>query len=409
MKPRVRRRSTAPSRLAAVPLAFLLLAGALALPSWAGTDPDDERDDTRARQREVDTQLDVLHASDVELEARLEQIDAERRAQEAALEQARAQEAAAEAELAALMVDIEAAEARVDEQRVRAQDRAVAAYVHPRGEGIEVLLSTEDLNELHEKSVFIRQVADYDRQVLEAYRVAEGELVEQRARADAVRNEAIVARADADAALVSLDAQRQEQETVRQALDVRIAEFEREADALEVEEANLTAIISAREAEARRAAAATSTTAAPPSPAPGGSSPTNPPSPPSTARPPTTGQLAWPVNGVLTSTFGWRWGRMHNGIDIGASTGSTIRAAAAGQVFFAGWMGGYGNTVLIDHGGGMTTLYAHQSQINVGDGQQVGKGDTLGLVGSTGNSTGPHLHFEVRIGGVPKNPLAYLP
>jgi murein DD-endopeptidase MepM/ murein hydrolase activator NlpD len=119
--------------------------------------------------------------------------------------------------------------------------------------------------------------------------------------------------------------------------------------------------------------------------------------------------MSWPVNGVLTSTFGWRWGRMHNGIDIGAPTGTSISAASGGYVYFAGSMGGYGNVVLIDHGGGLTTLYAHQSQVKASVGQTVSRGQQIGLVGSTGHSTGPHLHFEVRKNGVPVDPLGYLP
>jgi murein DD-endopeptidase MepM/ murein hydrolase activator NlpD len=99
---------------------------------------------------------------------------------------------------------------------------------------------------------------------------------------------------------------------------------------------------------------------------------------------------------------------MHNGIDIGAPTGQSIKAAAGGYVYFAGTMNGYGNTVLIDHGGGMTTLYAHMSSIGVSKGTAVSKGQSVGAVGSTGNSTGPHLHFEVRIGGSPRDPMGYL-
>jgi murein DD-endopeptidase MepM/ murein hydrolase activator NlpD len=339
----------------------------------------------------------------------LGEIDAQLAEQQATLDRARAEHEAAEAELAELMVEIDDAEKAVDAQRRQAEERAVAAYVHPRGQGVEVLLGTGDLNEFHEKSVLIRQVAEYDQEILDEFLAAEAALEDRRTQAEDARQRSQAAQADADAAVAALAAQRAEQETVQEALEVRIASFEQEADALAAEEAQLTAVINARQAEARRATAATSTTAPPPTdPGPGpGPGPTT--TSPPTTRPPSSGALLWPVNGVLTSPFGWRWGRMHNGIDIGASTGTPIKAADGGYVFFAGWMGGYGNVVLIDHGGGMTTLYAHQSQIQASEGQTVARGQVVGLVGSTGQSTGPHLHFEVRINGTAVNPLSYLP
>lgn len=119
----------------------------------------------------------------------------------------------------------------------------------------------------------------------------------------------------------------------------------------------------------------------------------------------------WPARGVLTSGYGWRWGRMHRGIDIGAPTGTPVMAAAAGEVVFAGWnSGGFGNLVDIRHPDGSLTRYAHNSRILVRRGQQVEQGQQISAIGSTGNSTGPHLHFEVHPpnqGAV--NPIALLP
>ena len=119
--------------------------------------------------------------------------------------------------------------------------------------------------------------------------------------------------------------------------------------------------------------------------------------------------LIWPVRGPVTSGFGMRWGRMHEGIDIGAGTGTPIHAAKAGTVIFSGTMNGYGNVVVVNHGGGFSTLYAHQSRRASVEGQAVSQGQVIGYVGSTGHSTGPHLHFETRINGNPQNPRRYLP
>jgi murein DD-endopeptidase MepM/ murein hydrolase activator NlpD len=99
---------------------------------------------------------------------------------------------------------------------------------------------------------------------------------------------------------------------------------------------------------------------------------------------------------------------MHEGIDIGAGSGSPIVAVAAGTVISAGWMGGYGNLIVIDHGGGVATAYAHQSSFAVGFGQSVGQGQVIGYVGCTGHCFGPHLHFEVRVNGGAVDPLGYL-
>lgn len=122
-----------------------------------------------------------------------------------------------------------------------------------------------------------------------------------------------------------------------------------------------------------------------------------------------TGSLKWPTQGYISSRFGQRWGRFHSGIDIAASTGTPIYAADGGTVSYSAFNnGGYGNLVKVNHGGGMVTFYAHMSSRAVSSGQSVSKGQLLGYVGSTGNSTGPHLHFEVRINGTAQNPLNYL-
>jgi len=115
----------------------------------------------------------------------------------------------------------------------------------------------------------------------------------------------------------------------------------------------------------------------------------------------------WPVHGVITSGFGPRWGRMHEGIDIAAPGGTPIRAVADGTIIFAGWMGGYGNLTVIDHGNGLSTAYAHQSAIYIGGGP-VSQGTVIGAVGTTGSSTGNHLHFEVRVNGTAVDPMGYL-
>ena len=128
-----------------------------------------------------------------------------------------------------------------------------------------------------------------------------------------------------------------------------------------------------------------------------------------------SGSLDWPLRGRLTSNFGYRrhpiWGgrHMHTGIDIAAPYGEVIRAADGGEVLFSGWWDGYGKAVVIDHGKSISTVYGHMSRIYVQNGNKISKGQIIGLVGSTGYSTGPHCHFEVRVNGKPKNPMGFLP
>ena len=120
------------------------------------------------------------------------------------------------------------------------------------------------------------------------------------------------------------------------------------------------------------------------------------------------GQMAWPVVGWISSPYGMRDGRMHHGLDIAADHGAPIRAARAGYVTFAGDRGTYGLTVIVDHGGGLQTLYAHCASLLVAEGQQVKAGELIARVGSTGRSTGPHLHMEVLLDGIPYDPVLCL-
>ncbi len=127
-----------------------------------------------------------------------------------------------------------------------------------------------------------------------------------------------------------------------------------------------------------------------------------------------TGSMVWPLYGEITSPYGWRThpiygdSRYHSGIDIAGDYGDPILAAAAGTVIYSGWISGYGYAVIIDHGGGISSLYGHNESLAVGEGQTVAQGQVIAYCGSTGNSTGPHCHFEVREGGEPVDPMGYL-
>lgn len=118
--------------------------------------------------------------------------------------------------------------------------------------------------------------------------------------------------------------------------------------------------------------------------------------------------LVKPVSGVLTSRYGYRWGRTHTGIDIGAATGTSIKAAASGTVTFSGWKGSLGKLVVISHGNGIQTYYGHCSKLLVNSGDKVSAGQVIAKVGSTGRSTGSHLHFEIRVNGSSINPQGYI-
>ncbi|MFN8040306.1 MAG: peptidoglycan DD-metalloendopeptidase family protein [Acidimicrobiales bacterium] len=409
---------------------------AVARPAVAQTaDPEASRQQNQRRQGEVAAQLDLLKASDVQLKAEASRLEGVVAAHEEAAEAARGEVAKVQDELVGLQVEVGDAEDAAKVQRLRAAERAVAAYMHPGTETVTNVIAARDYDTAHKQRVLLTEVAEHDRQVMQARDDAEQALRSKKDQVEEGHRRIEALRQQREAELAAAQANRDRHAEVQAALEARIADFQHEADSLAAQEANLSAIIAQRAAVAPATGApsggssdgatelagapttaAPSTTAAPaPTPAPGRpavvttAAPTTRPAPTTTAAPRPAGlSVAWPISGVVTSPFGTRWGRMHQGIDIGAGSGTPIHAAGSGTVFFCGVMDGYGNVALIDHGNGMVTLYAHQSQLACSVGQRVGTGQVIGYVGSTGHSTGPHLHFETRVRGVAVDPMQYL-
>lgn len=409
--------STSPGRRArraiAVVLAVALAGGvtpAVAQQDWLTTEERREAEVRRQRQSELSGELDLLRISDAELEARSSALSAEVADLEERTAAATAELEARNAELDALREDLAAARRRAEERAQLARDRIVQAYMHPPVDTIAAVLSAADLTEAESRRALVDQVAAEDRRVVGESRRAAEELARLESETEGAATALREALAAQEADLARLRAARDEARAVAAALDDRIAAVRSEVASLAASEADLVALIASRQAAA---ATTTTTTTVPPTtapPVPGTGGEGTPPTPPPTAAPPPPsggGSLLWPTSGVLTSPYGWRWGAMHRGIDIGAPSGTPIYAAASGTVFFAGWMGGYGLLTLIDHGDGRVTAYAHQSSL-VAMGGSVGRGQLIGYVGSTGDSTGPHLHFELRVNGSAVDPLPFL-
>ena len=311
-------------------------------------------------------------------------------------------------ELEQARVDLVATEDRLAEVQARLaeaerllSERLVEIYKTDEPDAVTVVLESDGFEDLLERTEYLDRISDQDEDIVTRVRElkeeVEAELAQLEAleaRIEAAVTEIIARRDELAAARDELTAKRAELQGVRDQRSAQLAEvrqtqvnLEGNLSSLKREQAQIQAELEAAQ-EAEDAAAAAPTPAGPVQEGSGG--------------------LIYPAEGAFTSPFGMRWGRPHEGVDIAAPEGTPIRAAASGTVASAGPSGGYGNYTCIQHSGGLSTCYAHQSSIAVSTGESVSQGDVIGTVGNTGSSFGAHLHFETREGGTAVDPMGYL-
>ncbi|MDQ4094702.1 MAG: peptidoglycan DD-metalloendopeptidase family protein [Actinomycetota bacterium] len=298
------------------------------------------------------------------------------------------------AEASVAEAQINETEKEIDKVKDLALEQAVALYKGGTAETLDALLSSTSLGELNDRVQMLGIAAEENTGALIRYGRLKVGLEDQ-------YDELFALQQDLNAKLEDREAYQAELETQKEELVADIATIREKLEDEKAEEAHkeeqyddIRDQILAAQAEAASA-----------------SSPTTPTytGTPNTGGPSASG-FVWPLNGAVTSGFGYRWGRMHEGIDIDGYTGQPIVATKAGRVISTGDAGdGYGTKVVIDHGGGFTSLYAHMSGLGTQNGASVSAGQVIGYVGCTGSCTGDHLHFEIRVNGTPQNPMSYLP
>jgi murein DD-endopeptidase MepM/ murein hydrolase activator NlpD len=269
--------------------------------------------------------------------------------------------------------------------------RLIDIYESDEASSLDIFLGARSVQDAVDQVQYLNEIGDQDRRIARQVAIAKAEITVARAKTKKLRasvhgETAVIAARTAQARGVRdalVGAKNDLAATKQQKLeDISKLSAEEQAAASEIDALQQASNDLAAKIQAAQAGRSSST--------------------------PSSAGLIWPVSGPVTSPFGWRWGRMHEGIDIGAASGTPIHAAAAGTIIYCGWESGYGNLVVIDNGGNLATAYGHQSAIAVTCGQQVAQGQVIGYVGCTGHCTGPHLHFEVRINGSPVDPMGYL-
>jgi murein DD-endopeptidase MepM/ murein hydrolase activator NlpD len=344
-------------------------------------------------------QLDAVEARRRTLDGTVADFDRRIGVARAELDTATLKLAQLETELRRTQAKLAAAQSQLTDAKKELHDRAVAAYVHQPGTQVAgVLLKTRSIHALSATSGYLESVVQAQARSVRNYRGLRDEIDDLRLQMRGKVEEAESQRAVVASRTTALESARKKQDSVRQQVKTEEVTKERLVTAVQAQVKAAEAQIKQLEAESASITAFLRTVQQGQGPVAAGK-----------------GILGMPVTGSrITSGFGNRvhpiagTQRMHTGIDFGAGSGTPIRAAGSGVVVFAGSRGGYGSTTVIDHGGSLATLYAHQSRILVAEGQQVTRGQVIGAVGSTGYSTGPHLHFEVRANGTPVDPLRYL-
>ncbi len=393
------RSRTARARSARLLGATAIATMIVAVPGQAVADPQSTAQRLHAEQVQLGQQLAAAQTSDAQVQADVSRLDAIASQQSAAtnaanseLADAEAQVAVANQQLAAKTVEVQRTTRHTAAERDLLRRQAVAAYMEGSASASIDSLFASDAEQAVVTAEYRRIAMGNVSDTVDRLRELQEVLASQRADLQAPAHQAQAAAAAAatraqaanQAALAAQQAAATQQ-AAHATLQARIAQFSAESADLAAQQSQVAAVIAQSTASNL--------------PDGGGATPS--------AGAHSTG-LTWPLQGTVTSEYGPRWGGFHPGIDIADPTGTPIHAASAGQIIYAGWESGYGNFVLIDHGGGVVTGYAHQSRIAVTQGQGVGQGQVIGFVGSTGDSTGPHLHFEVRVNGSTENPRDYV-
>ncbi len=290
-----------------------------------------------------------------------------------------------------LETDLDVAERSYQERQIATVARLRYLQRSPAFAGWAVLLESENISDFFSRRHQLKLVFQADQKILAKLNTQANSIDKQKTEVEQQKNEIGLIREQLLAQKADYQTQSQSQSELIQRLNSDRLALEAAQNQLERESKNLEVLIQQKVAEAQGKT----------------NSRTN-----IIIR--GTGVMAYPSDASTSSPFGWRihpilgYRRFHAGLDFAASYGSKIRAADSGRVIFAGWYGGYGRAVIIDHGNGITTLYGHTSELYVSEGQAVERGQAIAAVGSTGFSTGPHLHFEVRRNGTPVDPANYL-
>ncbi len=355
-------------------------------------DARDEREQARQEKAAAAAELDAAKADDAEVAEALGAITELVNAQQLQVEEAQRQLALHRSELLMATAEVQAAEVEQAELELQLSQTAVSGFV-TAGEVDTGFLQVDDVTRALRQEALLDEVNADTEELLEQLLIVQEDRDIAEVRADNALAESTRIESELAVILVDLESQQAVQAKLKAEMETRVRKWQAELAEAQAEEAKLTDFIRREEAKAA---------APPPSPAP-------------SAGNPSSHGFQWPLSAPITSGYGYRvhpihgTRRLHKGIDLAAGSGSAIAAAKGGTVISAGWLGGYGNAVVISHGNGLTTLYGHQSKIAVTVGQSVGRGEVIGYVGSTGQSTGPHLHFEIRSNGAPVDPRPYLP
>ena len=384
-------RSLPPKLIAGVLACGVLLSGSLPGSAESITEARQRRERVRSEQAEAAAQVELLEAAAEEVAAALSDIEESVDYQQAQVDGAIGAVEAAEALAAARQEELAETAALIEQARIHATEFAVQAYVEGSASNMGTSwLETSDLVEGSRMAVLLADVRSDRGDAIDALRGLEAQQAVLREEADESRRTADELRAGLTRDLLILQERLDVQRDVRAEYNRRLANWQAEVAALEDEDRKITDDIKALTVAALGVV-------------------------PGSPQEKSLQGFVMPTHGAVGSAFGprlhpiYKRTRMHNGVDMGGSTGDPIFAAKAGKVIWAGPRGGYGNVVIIDHDEGMTTVYAHQSKILVSTGDKVDTGEVIGAVGSTGLSTGPHLHFEFRYYGEPRDPLLILP
>ncbi len=382
-------RTSRSARLAALALAAGLLL-ALALLATPGAHGQDLQTKLNSKQAELDSQQERKGVLSNELSRYNDQVD--QLAGEVAV--LRNREAVVQAELDRVQAQLRRERDHLDQLKVQLgrslnalRQRLVSIYRSGEPDVLTVMLEADGFDDLVSRYEFLRRIEEQDADIVGRVRGLRNDSRDTVARIEAARDEIAAKKAELERTRAQLEAREAELDSAR---DQKAAALDTVHSNIEKLEGDIGDIQGQIQAQIQ-AASSTPVSPLPAGPIQGGSS-----------------GFIWPVNGTVSSPFGWRWGRMHEGIDIAVPAGTPIRAAKAGNVILAAYTSGYGNYTCIDHGGGLSSCYAHQSSYATSVGASVEQGEVIGYVGCTGSCFGDHLHFEIRIDGAAVDPLGYL-